>query len=125
MINYLASADFAVYSLQKDCLNSYLTLANKVGEYIMAGLPIAVSDFPEMRKLAVDMDLGVVFDPEDPHDIARAIRELLDPKVYARKKENVLKMRKVLCWENEEKKLLDLYSKLEQGVEGRKRMFKR
>lgn len=112
VVNIAACASIGIHPMLNVSLNNYYTLGNKIGDYIMAGLPIAVSDFPEMRKLAVDEDLGVVFDPESPKDIARAISELLDPETYDRMIDNVLVARKRYCWENEEKKLLELYSTL-------------
>ena len=40
------------------CLNHYLYLPNKVFEYMMAGLPMIVSDFPEMAALVERHDCG-------------------------------------------------------------------
>ena len=40
------------------CLNHYLYLPNKVFEYMMAGLPMIVSDFPEMAALVERYDCG-------------------------------------------------------------------
>lgn len=112
IIKYSSSANVGIHTIQNMSLNYYFSLGNKVGEYIMSGLPIAVSDFPEMRKLAVDEDMGVVFDPENPEGIALALKELLKPETYARKKNNVMEKRKKCCWESEGKKLLDLYKSL-------------
>lgn len=89
LINYTASADIGISPIQNICLNHYYSLPNKIGEYIMAGIPFAVSNFPEMRKLAIEENMGAVFDPEDCRSITNAVNELLDPKLYALKKENV------------------------------------
>ena len=55
-------------------LNNYLSLPNKIFEYIAAGLPVVASDFPDMAELVSDYDVGETCDPESPADIARAIR---------------------------------------------------
>ena len=115
LMAWTSSADIGISPIQNTCLSYYYSLPNKVGEAIMAGLPIAVSDFPEMRKLAVDDDMGVVFDSESPEDITRALKELLEPETYARKKKNVMEKRKKYCWENEEKILLALYKEVRKS----------
>jgi len=116
LLDYTASADIGISPFQNVSPSTYYSLPNKIGEYIMAGIPFACSNFPEMRKLAVNDDLGVVFDPEDPNDIARAIRELLKLEIYARKKKNILEARRKYNWENEEKKLLAVYEKLSESI---------
>ena len=78
----------------------------------MAGIPFAVSDFPEMRKLAIEENMGAVFDPEDCRSIANAVNELLDPKMHALKRENVSRVRETYNWGKKGIKLLGLYSRL-------------
>ncbi len=112
---WASMADVGIHPLANTSLNNYYSLGNKIGEFIQAGLPFVVSDFPEMRKLAIDEDLGVVFNPEEPKDIVRAIKELLKPETYARKKQNVMDARQKYCWENEEKKLIDIYRNIESN----------
>jgi glycosyltransferase involved in cell wall biosynthesis len=109
VVDWASSATVGISSIQKKNLSYYYSLPNKVGEYIMAGLPIAVSRFPEMKRIALGEDIGTTFDPDDSKDIARAIRELLEPETYARKKKAVMEKRKKYCWQNEEKKLIRLY----------------
>ena len=113
VIAWASSADIGLSPIEKRNISYYYSLPNKVGEYIMAGLPIAVSDFPEMRKIAIEDDLGVTFNPEDPKDIEKSIRALLQPETYSKKKENVMSKRALYSWENEEKKLLTIYIHLE------------
>ena len=48
---------------------------------MLAGIPVAVSDFPELRDVAVGERCGVTYDPENPESIAEAIGQLMrDPK---------------------------------------------
>ena len=49
---------------------------NKIFEYMSAGLPVIASDFPLWRKILNDNSCGILVDPEDPEDIARAINYL-------------------------------------------------
>jgi glycosyltransferase involved in cell wall biosynthesis len=59
-------------------LNSYFCTPNKVFEYMMAGLALAVSDLPELKKIVDQYEVGITFDPDDPNDIARALAELTE-----------------------------------------------
>ena len=49
---------------------------NKIFEYMSAGLPVIASDFPLWRKILNDNSCGILVNPEDPEDIARAINYL-------------------------------------------------
>ena len=109
---WTASADLGILAVANYSLSHYYSLGNKIGEYIVAGLPIAVSNFPELRKVAIDDDLGVVFDQEDSKNISKAIVDILDPETYSQKKKNVMEKKDKYCWEYEENKLIELYSKI-------------
>jgi glycosyltransferase involved in cell wall biosynthesis len=113
VVSWLSSATVGIHPMLNTEPNQYYSLGNKVGDYIMAGLPIAVSDFPEMREIALNDDLGVVFDPDDLDSILAALKNLLQPENHARMKKNILASRNKYTWENEEPKLLNAYKRLE------------
>ena len=78
IIYYLSSADLGVDGALNCSLSYYFGLGNKIFEYLMAGLPIVVSDFyPETRKILEKYDVGITFDPQDPLDLAGKINEIL------------------------------------------------
>src|SRR5262249_32945382 len=86
---HLSHADVGLAPIQNACLSYYYCSPNKVFEYIAGGIPVAASDFPELRRVVEGYGIGRTFDPEDPSQIARAIREILaDPAEYARLKGN-------------------------------------
>lgn len=110
---YTCSADIGVHPIENICLNHYYCLPNKLFEYLMAGLPVAVSEFPEMAGIVKEYKVGEVFDPAKPHDIARAINSLLhDQDEYRKCKLNIKRVNQTYNWENEEKKLLGIYQDL-------------
>jgi glycosyltransferase involved in cell wall biosynthesis len=82
-----------------------------------AGLPVAGSNFPELKKVIEGYDLGKTFNPEDPRDIAGAINYVLSDKDrYERMKANALKAANIFNWENESKKLVEIYKRLQNEV---------
>jgi len=113
ILSYTCSADIGVHPIENICLNNYYCLPNKLFEYLMAGLPVVISNFPEMAKIVKRYEVGEVFNPEEPQDISRAINSLLNNSdKYKRYKENTKKVIQVYNWENEEKKLLRIYKEV-------------
>ena len=74
---YTSSADIGVAPILNSCLSYYLCSPNKVFEYMHAGIPVVASDFPELRRVVIGENMGSVFDPESPEDIARSIEEII------------------------------------------------
>jgi len=111
LIKAASEADIGVIPYVPVSLNNRFCLPNKLFEYMMAGLAIAGSDLPELRRIILGHDLGVVFNPEDPQDIARALNELLaDEASLDKMRRNVYVASKTLFnWDQEGQKLLRLY----------------
>lgn len=107
---YTASADIGVSPIENVCLSYYYCLPNKLFEYILSGIPVCSSDFPEMSKIVKGHDIGEVFDPDDPEDMGRALNDVLDR--YTHYKENVERTKGVYSWEQEQQRLLELYDRL-------------
>jgi len=51
VISYTQSAYVGLSLIENTCLSYYLTLANKVVEYIVAGVPAITTDFPEPARI--------------------------------------------------------------------------
>jgi len=79
MMRYTAAADIGVFPLVGSCLSYVYAAPNKLFEFMISGLPVVVSDLPEMAAVVSAERVGeLIEDPEDPHSIARAVRALLD-----------------------------------------------
>jgi glycosyltransferase involved in cell wall biosynthesis len=107
---YAASADLGIAPIENVCLSYYYCSPNKLFEYIIAGIPVVASNFPEMKKIIEKFEIGCTFDPSEPKNIAEAVLHMLEePEKLQRMKQNTAAVSKVYNWENESKKLLELY----------------
>lgn len=111
LLNYTMSADLGVHPIQNTCLNHYYCAPNKLFEYLMAGLPVAISNFPDMQKIVENEGVGAAFDPDDPKDIARVVNSIMnDEEKYNRMRENALRVaRESYNWEKESQKMMKIY----------------
>jgi len=106
LINYTASADVGFQLLLNSGFNHFSTISNKVFEYIMAEIPIIASDFPELRKLIIGNDIGMVADPVNTSEIIKVVKKMMKDKDKIKEyKENLRKMKTIYSWENEELKI--------------------
>ena len=117
LASYTVGADLGVIPYQAVGLNNYYTTPNKLFEYILAGLPVAGSRFPELRRVIDGYGLGTMFDPNDPQDIALAINYMLDnPAAMAEMRANTARAADELTWENQAAKLLAAYGAITNGA---------
>src|SRR5262249_34515082 len=100
------------------CESWYLTLPNKVFEYLMAGVPVVASDFPVLRPFVVDEEVGLLVRPEDPDRIAEAVEGLLSrPAQLAAMRENARRLARTKChWGTQAAVLADLYRRISSRV---------
>lgn len=110
VLHYTASADVGINLIENLSLNHYYCLPNKVFEYILSGLPLIVSDFPEMGRLIDDCKCGWKV-PVNERLVIELI-ENISKKDVKEKKNNALNYRQNLGWHKEERKLLQLYKEL-------------
>lgn len=90
------------------------TLPTKVYEYMAVGLPVIISDTKYTRKLLKEYEFGKCVDPENIDEIAGKINYLIkNPQIAINMGivgKNLVKDK--FNWNNEEKKLIDLYNSL-------------
>jgi glycosyltransferase involved in cell wall biosynthesis len=93
-------ADVGLVPLTPVCLNHVYALPNKLFQYLMAGLPVAVSPLAELSRLVEQHDVGAVFPVNEPRAIAATVRSLLaDGDAHARMRANARVAARSLNWE--------------------------
>ena len=90
--------------------SNYYSLANRFFDYIQAGIPQVCVNYPVYSELNNKYDIAVEINDLSPETIAKNVNELLvNDELYQKLQTNCLDARKHLCWEEEEKKLLNFY----------------
>jgi len=113
LLTYTASANIGIQILRNTCLNHYTTDSNKLFEYLMAGLPVVASHFPEIKKIVESYQVGFCVDPENVNEIARKINDLIQQKeLYQTLQQNAYQAAKILNWEAQETELINVYRAL-------------
>jgi glycosyltransferase involved in cell wall biosynthesis len=113
ILAYSASARLGIHPILNTSENHYLCLPNKLFEYVQAGIPVAVSRFPEMEAIVSEFQLGMTFDPHQPDSLRKVLQDYIeDAGAYPRLTGNVKKAQETLCWEKEQHALLSAYEHL-------------
>jgi glycosyltransferase involved in cell wall biosynthesis len=98
--------------------NHLISSPVKVFEYMAAGLPVILSDFPSWRSMLDGVDCALWVDPADPRAIADAMRTLIrDPQ---RRAEMGATARRAVLerfnWDSQLENLIVIYRGLSAGV---------
>lgn len=111
LLDYTSSADFGISTIEDSCLSYRYCLPNKMFEYIMAEIPIIVSNLYEMKRLVETNKVGIVVKENTSDGLKQAIKAA----VKLNKEElrtNIQKLKTIYNWEEQEKVLLGVYKDL-------------
>jgi glycosyltransferase involved in cell wall biosynthesis len=106
------TADVGLVSYLPVNINNYFASPNKLFEYIQAGLPVVSSDLPFLRSIIAGNEIGLLFDPRDPTDIAAKMNMATRNDVLASLRTNVRRIQKRYSWDEEQQKLVSLVRRL-------------
>ena len=113
--DWTASADVSAMPVQPDTLNHRLNTPTKLFDAIGVGVPVVASDLPGISPLVKETGCGVLCDPTDPNDIARAIGEIIDAPDADRielRMRCLAAARSRYSWQHQATELLRVYGEL-------------
>ncbi len=111
LIHYTTCADVGIALIQNICLSYYYSMPNKLFEYLMAGLPVLVSNMYDMARFVEENDVGAVIETESVDAIGAAIRRLnmiSDEKLT----ERIDAVRRTYNWDNQQQTIKRVYRDL-------------
>lgn len=115
---WTASADVSAMPVQPDTLNHRLNTPTKLYDAMGVGVPVVASDLPGIAPIVRETGCGVLCDPTDPADIARALRAVLDASPDERialRLRCLAAARARYAWEHQAAELLRVYGSLGAG----------
>jgi glycosyltransferase involved in cell wall biosynthesis len=112
LLGVTATASVGVVPYQPVSLNNKLSLPNKIFEYLTVGLPVVVSDVPELRRIVHGAGCGRTYDSFDPRSLAAAVTEVLVPAVRAKAAAAAREYGELNTWEAEQRILHGVYDEL-------------
>lgn len=113
----IAGADFGIVGVENGCKSYYLSLPNKLFEYICAGLPVLAPDYPEISGIVRQFNCGVLHNGSDVDLMARLVQIAKEDVDACRSGARLAAS--TFSWETESAKLLEMYHEL-VGPESRK-----
>jgi glycosyltransferase involved in cell wall biosynthesis len=106
-------ADIGIIPQRPNGVNEINCCPNRLSEYLMAGLPLAMSDLPFLREFIQRYGCGSLFGSLRPHHIAETIQRMFESEdVFQTLRQNALSAAKEFNWNVESKTFLGLYSML-------------
>ncbi len=110
LIPYTASVDVGIISTQNLCLNNWFCMPNKLFEYIQAEIPVLTNNLHDCKAVVNEWKIGEVI-PEYTHDsLEAAVRKMAEQDLN-KYIPGLQKAKQHFQWENEEKKLQQIYQK--------------
>lgn len=97
-------ADVGLVMLEDMGLNYHYALPNRIGDFVQAGVPMVVSDLPEMAAAVKRYRIGEVMREPGAQALADSIRKVL---AFGKDRYNFNQARSDMDWNKEKDKLLD------------------
>jgi len=113
VVSFVRDADVSVVAIQNVCLSYYYCMPNKLLESVMGGLPVVVSNLPELRRFVESNRCGEVMDESSPSAIAAAVRKVIENRAaYQLDPVPLQNVRRQYGWDAQACVLLDGYRSL-------------
>jgi glycosyltransferase involved in cell wall biosynthesis len=94
-------------------LSNYYSLANRFFDYLHAGIPQLCVDYPVYKEINDQQPIAVLVNDISAANLSAQLNNLLTNEVlYTELQQNCIKVREILNWQAEEKKLVQFYNEL-------------
>jgi len=108
---YTIQADLGLSIEKKNGLSYTYALPNKVFDYVQVGVPVLMSDLPELKKINDQYGIGIFIESHEPKVMARNIESLFaEPEKLERLIINCKRAAGELNWEKESKLINHVFS---------------
>jgi len=115
IVRVIAEYDVGIYILSPDIYNCYVSLPNKLFDFIMAGLAVIIGPSPSMAEIVHQYNLGRVAPSFKPADVAKMLDRLSAEQIEEMRRA-ARSASKTLNADNEMQKVIDLYDRLFQNL---------
>ena len=108
-------ADVSAMPVQPDTLNHRFNTPTKLYDAMGVGVPVVASKLPGISPIVTETGCGVLCDPTDPADVARAIRDIIDApddERLALRMRCLAAARSTYAWQHQAEALLRVYDDL-------------
>lgn len=105
LAGYASGADVGLILRDISVLNNYISLPNRLFDYIAARIPICSSPIPHIAKIIRQYDIGEIINHPDPKEISKTIQNLISD--INTKSMSLEIAAKKMTWNTKEKQLLD------------------
>lgn len=105
---FTSGADVGICLIENVSLSYYFSLPNKFFEYIHSGLPVISSNFPDMKELVSNYNVGWVVDLN--YEMILDLIDNIEINQINEKSKNTAIMQNILNWENESNILKTIYN---------------
>jgi len=110
---YVGAVDAGMILAPATCKNHLFSLPNKFFENIQAETPVVCPNYPAMKQIVDNYNIGLMCDPNSIQDINGCIETLRNDKdLYNKLKCNIRIAKNDLCWENEKNILKKAYQNM-------------
>lgn len=108
LLDYTSSADIGLAMVENVCLSYYLSLPNKLFEYVMAGLPVIACDLPEMVRVVRTNGIGSILAGPGAAALQTALAEI-DGMDREALEARLAQTAEEYSWENQKLRMLSAY----------------
>lgn len=115
LLDYTSSADFGILFYENNCKNHYYCSPNKLFEYLMAGIPVIVSNLYELKRMVTRLEIGIVAGDNTVNGLEKAVDDAFRAD-SALLRINIERIRSVYSWEQQERNFLETYTDLTSCV---------